>query len=320
MKAAHSQSTKTLLLWTLSLLIAFSPLMRSSEACGVSVYWGQNLAQDGSLRELCETGYYSYVNLAYLATFGCGQKLALNLTDHCDPASGGCRSLSTEIQACQNRGVKVLLSLGGNNTEYQEICTAEDAKKVADNAYNTFLKGSNPDGPLGDVSLDGVDLDIEYPGSMGHWDDLVRALASYRSPQRKVYLSASASCSYPDTNLGKAITTGLLDYVAVRFYDDNLQCSCYAGTARILETWNKWSSSLPEGNQLFYGWWPSSNAGSQCKPEVFTNEILPVISSSPDYGGVMLREAYENVSILYPAAACCNTAGLHRKESLISVL
>ncbi|KAK4403638.1 Acidic endochitinase [Sesamum angolense] len=319
MAAAYSQSTKSLLLGAFSLLLAFSPLIRSSEACGISVYWGQNLAQEGSLRELCETGNYSYVNLAYLSTFGCGQKFALNFTDHCDAASGGCKSLSTELQACQNRGVKVLLSLGGNDTRYNQLCSAQDARNVADDLYNTFLSGSNSDGPLGDVSLDGIDLDIEYPGSVNYWDYLVEALASYRTPEKNVYLSASASCSYPDKDLGKAINTGLLNHVAVRFYDDNPQCYCSAGAERILQTWNGWSSSLPEGNQLFFGLLPNSNAGSQCTPEVFTTEILPVITSSPNYGGIMLRALYKDISTLYPAAACSNEA-LHRRQSLISVL
>ncbi|KAL0341006.1 UNVERIFIED_CONTAM: Acidic endochitinase [Sesamum radiatum] len=309
MAAAYSQSTKTRLLWALSLLIAFSPLIRSSEACGVSVYWGQNLAQEGSLRELCETGYYSYVNLAYLSTFGCGRKLALNFTDHCDAASGGCKSLSTEIQACQNRGVKVLLSVGGNDTSYNQLCSAQDARNVADDLYNTFLSGSNPDGPLGDVSLDGIDLDIEYPGSVNYWDYFVEALANYRTPEKNVYLSARASCSYPDRDIGKAIDTGLLNHVAVRFYEDNPQCYCSGGPERTLETWNRWSSSLPEGTQLFFGRSPNA-AASQCALDVFINEILPVIKTSPNYGGVMLLNADSQISTIHQAACDSHSCGI----------
>ncbi|KAL2249041.1 UNVERIFIED_CONTAM: Acidic endochitinase [Sesamum indicum] len=294
------------------------PAVCNSHTCGISVYWGQSLNEEGSLGELCETGYYHYVNLAYLSTFGCGRKLRLNLTDHCDADSGGCKSLSTEIQACQNRGVKVLLSLGGNDTNYNQLCSAQDARNVARDVYENFLNGS-ADGPLGDVSLDGIDLDIEYPGSVNYWEFLVEALANYRTPEKNVYLSASASCSYPDKDLGKAINTGFLNHVAVRFYDDNPQCYCSKGSDHVIDTWNRWSSAIPEGNQLSFGLLPHSNAGSQCTPEVFTTEILPVISSSPNYGGVMLRALYKNISTLYPAAACSNDA-LHRKQSLISVL
>ncbi|KAL0358908.1 UNVERIFIED_CONTAM: Acidic endochitinase [Sesamum angustifolium] len=305
MAAPYSQSTKSLLLGAFSLLLAFSPLIRSSEACGISVYWGQNLAQEGSLRELCETGYYSYVNLAYLSTFGCGQKFALNFTDHCDATSGGCKSLSTEIQACQNRGVKVLLSLGGNDTRYNQLCSAQDARNVADDLYNTFLSGSNSDGPLGDVSLDGIDLDIEYPGSVNYWDYLVEALASYRTPEKNVYLSASASCSYPDNDLGKVIDTGLLNHVAIRFYQDNPQCYTSASPDNILDAWNRWSSALPKGNQLFFG-----RSNSVPALDVLINQILPVITSSPNYGGVMLLIADSDISTIRQAACNSYTPGI----------
>ncbi|GLJ20979.1 hypothetical protein SUGI_0383420 [Cryptomeria japonica] len=64
--------------------------------------------------------------LAFLITFGNGQMLVLNLAGYYDPPLGGCKLLSTQIESCQSRGVKVFLSLRGaiGNTM---ITSAEDS-------------------------------------------------------------------------------------------------------------------------------------------------------------------------------------------------
>ncbi|KMZ67506.1 hypothetical protein ZOSMA_265G00150 [Zostera marina] len=52
---------------------------------------------EGSLSLACATGNYKYINIAFLVNSGTG-----------------CASkMRSQIQACKNRGVKVLLSLGG---------------------------------------------------------------------------------------------------------------------------------------------------------------------------------------------------------------
>ncbi|KAK4436256.1 Hevamine-A [Sesamum alatum] len=316
MAAVCSQATKPFLI--LSILIAFS-LLRSSEACGISIYWGQN-GYEGTLLQACQSGLYTYVNLAFLNDFGCGITPGLNLAAHCDPPSGTCRRLVTEIQACQSLGIKVLLALGGAYGNYG-LCSPDDAKQVAAYLYDTFLSGTSTTGPLGAVALDGIDFDIEYPSSTLYWDDLARALKNYSTPQKKVYLAAAPQCPRPDRNLDTAIRTGLFDYVWVQFYN-NPQCDYRSGVSGLISSWNEWSASLPAGNQLFLGL-PASQAaagGGYIPPDVLMNQILPVIRTSANYGGVMLWSRYYDTdysATIHPAV-CSKT--LHREELLISMV
>ncbi|KAI3471187.1 hypothetical protein Pfo_027850 [Paulownia fortunei] len=316
--AGHSHTP----LLILSILIAFS-LFNSSESCGISVYWGQN-GDEGNLFEACLSGNYKYVTIAFLTTFGSGQTPVLNLSGHCDPPSGNCIDLGYGIDvACQSRGIQVLLSLGGSVGNYN-ISSPENAREVANYLWNTFLGGTDPgfNRPLGDVILDGIDFDIEIPGSTLYWDELARALAlsGFSTSQRKVYLSAAPQCPHPDRNLDAAIATGLFDYVWVQFYN-NPSCDYRGGVPSLLAAWNVWNSSLPAGNQLFLGLPASPSAGAgYIPPDVLINQILPEIRSSPNYGGVMLWDRYHDLQEGYSStiySAVCNNAAVHRHEELL---
>lgn len=97
----------------------------------IIVYWGQN-GNEGSLADTCATGNYGVVNIAFLNTFGSGQTPSLNLAGHCDPTTNGCSRLSNDVKACQSKGIKVMLSIGGGGGSYN-LSSAEDAR------YNKFL-------------------------------------------------------------------------------------------------------------------------------------------------------------------------------------
>ncbi|KAL0341005.1 UNVERIFIED_CONTAM: Acidic endochitinase [Sesamum calycinum] len=309
MAACYSQSSTKTLPIILSILIAFSCFnFRSSEACGLSTYWGQN-SSEGSLQELCETGYFKYVNIGFLNQFGCDRTPVLNLDGHCDPSSGACTSLSTEILACQSLGIKVQLSLGGPLGNYS-LCSADEALELTSYLLRTYLAPDST-GPLG-APLDGIDLAIENTNSALYWDDLVRDLATIVGFPKKVYLSAAPSCPYPDPILGKAIDTGHVDNVWVKFYD-NPQCDCDAGISCVLASWFKWSCSLPQRSQLFFGLAPHS----QCP----LDQILPVIRLSPNYGGIMLSGGindYSDIPRIHTAA--CGYQTLRREGSLMSMV
>ncbi|CAI9764177.1 unnamed protein product [Fraxinus pennsylvanica] len=82
------------------------------EAGGIAINWGYN-GNDGTLADTCATGNYNFMILAFLALFGNGQKLTINLAGHCDPYSNACVGLSSDIKSCQAEGIKVTLSIGG---------------------------------------------------------------------------------------------------------------------------------------------------------------------------------------------------------------
>ncbi|XP_042479970.1 acidic endochitinase-like [Macadamia integrifolia] len=289
---ADRDRTPTLLL---SLTIMLLSLVGSSLADGIAIYWGQN-GNEGTLTNTCGAGNYGFVNIAFLNIFGYGQTPQINLAGHCNPSSGGCAVVSDGIRYCQNRGIKVILSIGGGVGNYS-LSSLADAKYVADYLWNNFLGGNSSSSPLGDAVLDGIDFDIES-GSTQYWDDLARYLSGYSKKGKKVYLTAAPQCPYPDSYLGSALNTGLFDYVWVQFYN-NPSCEYSSGNVNnLLSSWKQWTSSVPATKILMGLPAASEAAGSGFIPaNVLNSQILPVIKTSPKYGGVMLwNKYYDNQS------------------------
>ncbi|KAJ7974106.1 Acidic endochitinase [Quillaja saponaria] len=269
------------------LLLSFLlSLIGISYAGGIAIYWGQN-GFEGTLTETCATGKYSYINLAFLNKFGSGQTPELNLAGHCNPATNGCTTISADIENCQKQGIKVLLSLGGGIGNYS-LSSSKDAKNVADYLWNNFLGGKSSSRPLGPAILNGIDFDIEH-GSTLHWEDLAVYLKAYSRRGKTVYLAAAPQCPFPDSNLGTALNTGLFDFVWVQFYN-NPPCQYIDGNINnLVSSWNRWTTSI-RARKIFLGLPAAPEAaGSGFIPaDVLTSQILPIIKTSPKYGGVML--------------------------------
>ncbi|CAN1174521.1 Acidic endochitinase [Linum perenne] len=267
--------------------IFLAVLVLGSEAGGISIYWGQN-GQEGTLSETCATGNYQYVNIAFLSSFGNGQPPQINLAGHCDPTNSGCAGLSSDIKACQAKGIKVLLSIGGGAGGY-DLASTQDAEQVATYLWDNFLGGHSSKRPLGPAVLDGIDFDIEGGTNM-YWDDLARSLKSHNE---KIILSAAPQCPFPDAWIGNALKTGLFDYVWVQFYN-NPPCQYSSGSISNLEdAWKQWTSAIP-AKKIFLGLPAAPDAaGSGFIPaNDLESQILPAIKDTSKYGGVMLWSKY----------------------------
>nr|XP_048323117.1 acidic endochitinase-like [Ziziphus jujuba var. spinosa] len=264
---------------------------------GIAIYWGQN-SNEGSLAEACNTGLYDYVNIASLIQFGGGRDLGLNLAGHCDPARNTCTKIGREIKTCQSLGVKVLLSIGGGAATYS-LSSAEDAKHVAHQIWNSYLGGTDSSATRlfgHDAILDGVDFHIGGRSNL-YYDDLAIYLKELYDQQgtKTYYLAAAPQCFYPDYYLDAAIKTGLFDFVWVQFYNNPpCQYNANAGVDLFLDSWNNdWTPT--NAKKLFLGLPASPDAapsGGYIIPEILNNEVLPIIKKTPKYGGVMLWNRY----------------------------
>ncbi|KAF7038724.1 hypothetical protein CFC21_048855, partial [Triticum aestivum] len=213
----------------------FLALLATCHAGSIAVYWGQNDGE-ASLAETCTSGNYEFVILAFLPKFGKGQTPQLDLANHCDPSSGGCRGQSKDIKSCQGRGVKVLLSIGGGDGSYG-LSSPGDARQVALYLWNNYLGGASSSVPLGDVVLDGINFDIEQ-GSAKFWNDLATDLKNLgKNGGKTVLLSTAPQCPFPGEWDGGAISTG---------------CN---------STTTKNASSVREGGHS----WTRGRSGSQCR-------------------------------------------------------
>lgn len=275
-----------------SLVILILGLAIGSDAGGISIYWGQN-GNEGTLAETCATGNYEYVNIAFLYTFGNGRIPRIDLSGHCDAYSNGCTKISADIKSCQSKGIKVMLSIGGGAGSYS-LASSEDAKQVATYLWNNFLGGHSSTRPLGDAVLDGIDFDIEG-GTNQHWDELARYLSGYsnKGNNKKVYLTAAPQCPFPDAWLGKALKTGLFDYVWVQFYNNPPCQYSSADVANLENAWKQWVADIP-ATKIFLGLPASPQAAGSgfVSAGDLTSKVLPVIKGSTKYGGVMLWSKY----------------------------
>ncbi|XP_042479949.1 hevamine-A-like [Macadamia integrifolia] len=284
--------TPSLLLFLMLMVVS---LVGSSLAGEIAIYWGQNGELESNLTNTCENGTkaFAIINIAFLNVFGSGQEAQINLTGHCNTSHGGCTTITNGIKLCQNKGVKVMLSIGGAIGNYTLI-SSEDAKNFAHYLWNHFLGGTSSSRPLGEAVLDGIDFDIQS-GSTQYYDNLARYLSEY---SKEVYLTAAPECFDPDGYLVPAIKTGLFDYVWVQFYN-NPPCEYKNSSGNVNDLLSYWgeywssSSSVP-ATQIFLGLPAASQAArSGFGPvNVLISEILPVIKSSAKYGGVMLWNKY----------------------------
>ncbi|KAI9070948.1 hypothetical protein K1719_047088 [Acacia pycnantha] len=153
---------------------------------------------EGSLKETCATGKYSFVVFNPLWIFENGETHQHNLTGHCHPfSSSGCTTIGSEIKYCQQRGIKVMLSIEGSSVNYN-LTSSDDAQKACDYLWNKFLGGSSSSRPFGDAILDGIDFDVRKVNQ--YFYDLASNLKSHST-----HLSQRPQCPFPNGSIAYAI-------------------------------------------------------------------------------------------------------------------
>ncbi|WVZ62161.1 hypothetical protein U9M48_011938 [Paspalum notatum var. saurae] len=270
------------------------PAAATGKTGQVTVFWGRNKAE-GSLREACDTGTYTLVVISFLSVFGHG-KTTLDLSGH--PTAG----VGDDIKHCQSKSILVFLSIGGPGPGSQySLPSAQAATDLADYLWYAYLAGHRGDvgRPFGDAAeLDGVDLFIDQ-GAPDHYDALVARLWSYNKQFRArtpVQLSATPRCEFPDRRLARALATGVVTRINVRFYGD---ASCAADWER---EWGKWTAAFPDSG-VYVGLPASEKTAGYVHPKNLYYGVIPVVQKAANYGGVMVWDRFADKQSNYSGYA-----------------
>ena len=306
-------STATITYIVESVVPTASPYLFDAESeDNVAVYYGTTPAtKKGGLSSLCSNPNVDIVILSFVFSFfdangypsidfgpGCSGQTP-SQTDTA-PGLKDCSALAPEIAACQALDKKVLLSLGGYNSN-TSFTSDTQATEFASALWNLFGAG---DGlyaglrPFGsDIIIDGFDIDNENHNT-DHYETFAIALREQfdTDDSKTYYLSAAPQCPIPD----ESIPLGALqqaDFVWVQFYNNP---SCNIDAPGFRQSFKAWSDFLASGTQVrgprlyigaagFEGAGSGYVKGSGLGTRVRTARGLYV----ENFGGVMLWDGSE---------------------------
>lgn len=281
---------------------AFNPNSRKN----VAVYWGQNsvsTATNGqttekNLTDYCSDNTVDIVLLSFLNIFP-GNNSIPTLTLHGEQYSDTYQHILTDvaadIKACQKHGKIVLLSLGGESTDYG-FESESDGAAFASTLWQMFgdANSTRQVRPFGDVKIDGFDLDIETNSSVGYQSLGDSLRKKFTGASKKYYLSAAPQCPYPEAALGPVLNNTFLDFAFIQFY--NNQYNCDANTDKF--NWDQWVTYASEVSsnkdiKLFMGIPGSlqSSASGYIDNTQLLKTKIGQASSNGSFGGIMLWDA-----------------------------
>ncbi|KAI8369345.1 glycoside hydrolase superfamily [Radiomyces spectabilis] len=283
------------------------------------IYWGQGGKSEKPLEFYCKQEGISGIVLAFIADYvgGKGKSPVLDLSSQCKSESD-CSNVAKDIKQCQDKGIKVILSLGGASGPYRK--QKFDPDLLAWWLWNMFLGGDDDSvtRPFGDVVLDGVDFDPEAADSKGY-DRLIHALRQLYKlyPPRKFLITAAPQCpdieDYEDNAMYSILYPNRKydaypDLVFVQFYNNDCSASAFkekTSTRFNFDAWDKWATEKTKGkSKIFLGLIAkSTKEDSGYVPYEKLTSILDEVHSTKNFGGVMMwdaRLAYDNrVSYLH---------------------
>ncbi|KAI9340824.1 glycoside hydrolase superfamily [Obelidium mucronatum] len=271
-----------------------------------------NSSYQNTLAHYCNTGYYNVINLAFLNSFGGGDNhFSIAFGSFSVDKYGGSYvykgtgfetnpiwivnqylQLGMDIQACQAAGVKIMLSLGGDQASPYKF-VAGDGKAYANLFYNVFLEGTaGPVRPFGQgVVLDGIELDVEKNDNPAVWTpEMIDFITTLRELSPKTTIAIVPQCYLgligKDANVGDVIsaTYEMINYVIVQYYN-NPQCSYPFGF-----NFDSWKTLFPGSIILgLAGDWTSAISGGFLEPGPL-QAVYDMVKTDPQFGGLSVYD------------------------------
>ncbi|KAG0308746.1 Chitinase 1 [Dissophora globulifera] len=276
---------------------AFSPTSKTN----VVNYWGQNSVSSvgGSETDLvnyCQDDTVDVFVIAFVYQIQNNQPV-LNLANHCGATFPNgllnCPKVGQDIKACQAKGKKIIISVGGASGSYS-LPDAASGQAFADNMWNIFLGGSSSTRPFGDAIVDGVDLDLESGSNAGYVQFIASLRSKFASASKSYYITSAPQCPYPDQATKDALASAWFDMVWVQFYNNYCGVQAYGTGNFNFDTWNNWATSVSQNKnvRILLGV-PGGpgGAGSGVINAGTLNTILNGIKGYSNFGGVMMWDA-----------------------------
>jgi hypothetical protein len=194
------------------------------------------------------------------------------------------------VAAAHAKNVKVLVSIGGGGGDQTVISAYQSASNIAPLVANL-------DTMVTAMNLDGVDVDLEDPGSMkssSNYPALVKQLIATFHPESKLVTTASAQYIVQGQNADAIIVATLnsFDFINDMVYTANM--SDFTSEAAW---WTGNTIGLPKEN-LVWG-----ICFGECGQAPSAATVAQITTASKAYGGIMFWE-YTDTSeaTLWPAA------------------
>ncbi|XP_066930115.1 uncharacterized protein [Clytia hemisphaerica] len=229
----------------------------------VGALWGSNIAEgttgntEPSLRVVCEKNLYDTVIINTLSDDANDQNKGnlpgLNFAKHCHTPFGPgyqnylrCNTMGSDIQFCQDKGVKFLLNIGGS-TRFIGFASKNESQTFAHNLWLLFLGGTTEAAEkslprtFGRVVLDGVNIEVRF-GQGAYFVNFVqelREIMDKKGEGREYMITANPSCVHPsyilDESFSKAITS--FDHLYVNFDDEQCHINKPSGFESAFQVW-----------------------------------------------------------------------------------
>ncbi|ELR10751.1 hypothetical protein VC83_00126 [Pseudogymnoascus destructans] len=231
-------------------LSAVASATGSSARSAVATYWGQS---GGSLRSYCDTADTDYIPLGFINYFpeqgngwpGSNYASSCWASTYTAPGYNGvdnllhnrlfnhCPGIAQDIQYCQSKGKKMLLSLGGGPNTYS-LTGKEDGESFADFLWAAYgpstdeWTGPRPFDPLPGTEgegiatvVDGFDFDIEHPDTdkSAGYIAMINRLRNYFPEGSNYLITGAPQCVVNDANMDLMIQGAKFDIIWVQFYN-----------------------------------------------------------------------------------------------------
>ncbi|KAM3507304.1 hypothetical protein MY10362_001830 [Beauveria mimosiformis] len=288
-----------------------------------NAYWGQSGPYNERLRDRCDEGA-DYISLSFLTSSPeknpDTEYPGINFAAHCwadaferngkkSQLLSHCGTIIDDLQYCRDKGIKMLLSIGGEwneKTADYRVTTEKNGREFADFLWGAFgpydpsWTGPRPfDKSRHEHSaIDGFDFDLELPKVNGkHFDNKpwIAMADRFRALSKDVIITGAPQCPTSDEwfSMKEMIQKTQFDALFIQFYN-NPGCDLVNGNFNY-DTWEGIiaASDKSKNAKLFVGVpaAPTVASNGYVAPKDLEKTICP-IAKRPSFGGISTWDMY----------------------------